>query len=180
VRDFVKPFPGARIIDLGCGTAEVLRFLPGDVEYTGFDMSESYIEAARSRYGGRGRFICAKVEDFNLASVDSPGEAVAGQFDIAIAFGVLHHLGDSEARRLFRSAREALKPGGRLVTLDSAFTSGQSYLSRYLVSKDRGQNVRYPDAFAGLGEDSFASIEVTPLRNALRIPFDHAILVCRT
>lgn len=188
IQDFLKPFAGARILDIGCGTAELLRYLPESVDYTGFDMSEAYIDSARKRYGHRGHFTCAAVEQFAAAhpavpdsgaapGTASPGTAEPG-FDIAVAFGVLHHLGDADGRQVFRSARKLLKPGGRLVTIDPAFLPDQSYLSRYVAAHDRGQDVRFPEAYAGLGRDCFSRIEVTVLHKALRIPTDHAVLVC--
>ncbi len=178
VKDFLKPFPGARILDIGCGTAELLRYLPEDVDYTGFDMSEAYIDSARKRFGKRGHFIRATVEEFAASHQSTKGTESSSGFDIAVVFGVLHHLGDEEGRQVFRSAQKILNPGGRLVTLDPAFIPGQSYLSRYVASHDRGQNVRFPEAYADLAKESFSRIEVTVLHKALRIPTDHAVLVC--
>jgi SAM-dependent methyltransferase len=178
IRDFLKPFAGARILDIGCGTAELLRHLPADVEYTGFDLSQAYIDAARRRYGARGRFIHSRVSAFESEGRGMEG-AEPGRYDIAMAFGVLHHLDDGEARQVFQGARRALKPGGRLVTLDPAYIPDQSVLSRFVVSHDRGRNVRYPEAYAELGRDCFADIEVTVLPKILRIPADNAVLVCR-
>lgn len=183
IRDYLKPFPGARIFDIGCGTAELLHHLPDDIEYTGFDMSAAYIAAARKSHGARGRFVCSKVSAFEAADRsdaqgNTDGSDSAG-YDIAMAFGVLHHLDDAEARQLFQSARRILKPGGRLVTLDPAFVPGQSFLSRLVVSHDRGQNVRTPEAYMELGRGSFPEIVSSVLPKVLRIPADSAVLVCR-
>jgi SAM-dependent methyltransferase len=188
IREYLKPFTGARIFDIGCGTAELLHHLPDDIEYTGFDMSAAYIAAARKRHGARGKFVCSKVSAFETAGRsgaedNAGGSAGAGNadagYDIAMAFGVLHHLDDEEARQLFQSARRMLKPGGRLVTLDPAFVPGQSFLSRFVVSHDRGQNVRTPEAYMELGRGSFPDIVSAVLPKVLRIPADSAVLVCR-
>lgn len=169
IRDCLKPFPGARILDIGCGTAEILPLLPVDVHYTGFDMSAAYIEAAKQRYGGRGTFTCETVVAFAPAD---------GKFDIAMAFGVLHHLSDEESRKVFDGARQALKPGGRMVTIDPSFVPDQSPFAHFLVSRDRGRNVRVPQAYAALARDAFPHVEVATWHNALRMPYDHAILEC--
>ncbi|RYE84967.1 MAG: class I SAM-dependent methyltransferase, partial [Myxococcales bacterium] len=52
-RDHLRPRPGDVLVDIGCGTAEILRYLPGGVRYYGFDLSPEYIEAARERHDGR-------------------------------------------------------------------------------------------------------------------------------
>ena len=36
----VRPVPGQRILDIGCGPGDILQFL-GDTEYCGLDLSES-------------------------------------------------------------------------------------------------------------------------------------------
>ena len=178
IREVLKPFPGARILDIGCGTAEILHLLPDDIDYTGFDMCPAYVEAARRRHGGRGRFTCEKTEAFHPDGAD--GNGPARDFDIAMAFGVLHHLEDGEGRQVFRSARKALKPGGRFVTIDPAFVPDQAPLARLIVSRDRGRNVRFPQAYAALGWDVFPEIGISTWHNALRMPYDHAILECHT
>ena len=178
IRDFLKPFAGARILDIGCGTAEILRHLPLDVDYSGFDMSRAYIDAARRAHGARGRFVCSTVTA-SQSGGELTEEAETGGYDIAMAFGVLHHLDDGQARQVFRDARRALKPGGRLVTLDPAYIPNQTFLSRFVVSHDRGRNVRYREAYADLARESFSDIEATVLPRILRIPADNVVLVCR-
>jgi SAM-dependent methyltransferase len=178
IRDCLKPFPHARILDIGCGTAEILALLPMDVEYTGFDMSPNYLESARRRFGKRAVFTCDKVKMFHS---DDPLEFKKhfGEFDFVIALGVLHHLNDEEGTDLFQTARKALKPNGRLLTMDPTFVPNQSFLSQFSISHDRGQNVRSPEAYAALGEDSFTQRNLTVWKNALWIPYDHALLDCR-
>jgi 2-polyprenyl-3-methyl-5-hydroxy-6-metoxy-1,4-benzoquinol methylase len=177
IQEVLRPFSGARILDIGCGTAELLQYLPMDIEYTGFDMSPAYIDAAQKRYGNRGTFTCEKVNLFEPEDIQTktPGK---GGFDIVLAFGVLHHLNNEEGRQLFSSAREALKPGGRLVTIDPTFVKHQSVLAHFMVSRDRGRNVRFPEGYASLGENIFANISVSIWHNALRMPYDHAVLEC--
>lgn len=181
IRECLKPFDGARILDIGCGTAELLGLLPSHIDYTGFDRSPAYIEAARRRYGPRGRFVCGDVEAFGEGKMENGKmeDGVRGaSYDIVLAFGVLHHLDDGEVRQVFRRAKQALKPAGRMVTMDPAFVPDQSPLARFVVSRDRGRNVRFPGAYADLAREAFGDIRVSVWHDALRIPYDHAILEC--
>jgi len=46
--EHAQPAPGEKILDIGCGPADVLERLP-KVNYTGFDISAEYILAAKQR-----------------------------------------------------------------------------------------------------------------------------------
>src|SRR5690606_18649060 len=113
IRQYVRPRWGDRILDIGCGPGDIVRFLRPGVEYVGFAESPAYIRTARRRYGRRAEFHCARVRDTTLDEQES--------FDIVLAFGILHHLDDPEAQDLFRLAFKALRPGGRLFTLDGCY-----------------------------------------------------------
>ena len=43
---------------------------------------------------------------------------------------------------LFRLAKRALKPGGRMVCLEPTFLEHQSRMSRWLLNQDRGKGIR--------------------------------------
>lgn len=163
--------PGVRVLDIGCGTAEILPHLPDQVEYWGFDLSEQYIAAAQARFGDRGHFRCADVGQF-------VGPDELHDMDLVLASGVLHHLDDPESQSLISIAWNALGVEGRLITIDPTYAPGQSRLSRWVVSRDRGQSVRTPEGYRALAAERFAHVEVSIRHNLLRIPFSHCVMVC--
>src|SRR5262245_49135475 len=171
VREYVRAREGDRVLDIGCGPADILDYLP-KVEYVGFDINPSYIDSARRRYAGRGEFHCARVSEKAAAT------EYADSFDIVLATGILHHLDDAEALEMFDVARRALKPGGRLVTLDGCYAPGQSKIATYLLSRDRGQFVRTPQAYEALARQRFGSVTVSVRHDTLRIPYTHIVLEC--
>jgi SAM-dependent methyltransferase len=168
VRDHVRPWTHARVLDLGCGPGEFFDYL-GDVRYTGIDVSADYIAYARVRFGDRAEFY---VNDATAIDVS------AGRFDLAVSLGVLHHLDDAEARQLLRSAARALGPTGRMVTLDGAFVQAQSRAARFIISRDRGRHVRTPDAYMELAASAFSDITLVIREDLLRIPYTHCVLEC--
>src|SRR5208283_593511 len=107
VSHYLRPRPGDRILDIGCGPANILNFLPEDIEYVGFDASPEYINSARRRFGSRGTFQCALITRELVGYFSG--------FDIATAQGILHHLDFPAALDLLEIARAALKPEGRLL-----------------------------------------------------------------
>ena len=151
-RTLVKPFDGCRILDIGCGTSNILNHLPTTVLYDGLDLSHDYIQYARKRWAGRGcRFECRAIEDSGL-----PQKAT---YDVVLAIGVLHHLDYYAAKELIRSAYRVLKSGGALVTYDPVIIPNQNRIARCIMEHDRGRYIRtvgeyfhllYPD-FDGLG-----------------------------
>jgi SAM-dependent methyltransferase len=170
VSEFVKPRPGDKVLDIGCGPGDMLAFLP-NVDYLGLDISSDYIDAARTRYGSTGRFLCA---DVSAAAI---GDEV-GTFDLVLATGVVHHLDDDQAAALFRLARAALRPGGRLITYDGCYTPEQSRLARWVLSKDRGQFVRERDEYVRLASAHFTKVDAHVRHDLLRIPYTHLIMYC--
>jgi SAM-dependent methyltransferase len=169
VREYVEPRGRVSVLDLGCGPATLLESLPRSTEYVGCDANARYIDHARRRYGSRGRFICCNVAG-ELSEV--------GLFDRVIATGLLHHLTDGEAYRLFESACKHLVPGGMLVARDVTLIEGQSRAVRWLISKDRGQCVRTPDGYRALADRVFPKVEVQVRTGLLRVPYTHCILRC--
>jgi SAM-dependent methyltransferase len=166
VREHVRPFPGARVLDVGCGPGDLVRHL-GDVRYVGVDVSEPYIERARRLYGDRAEF---RVGDATDLDDDLRG------FDFVLAFGVVHHLDDEGAHRLFAGAGRALAPGGRVVAVDPAFANGQPRAARFVISRDRGNNVRTAEAYARLAEGALRDVTVRTRGDLLRIPYTHCVL----
>ncbi len=169
VDHYVGPRPNLRVLDVGCGPGDLIDYLPG-VVYTGTDLSGSYIASARRRFGDRGRFFAGRIADLDPAEL--------GQFDVVIAKSVLHHIDEDEALHLFDVASGALAEGGRLVTLDAAYTSDMSRAARFVVSRDRGQSILAPAGYESLARRAFAEVEMSVHHDLLRIPYTHVFMSC--
>jgi len=65
----------------------------------------------------------------------------------------------------------SLAPHGRLVCLESCFLLRQAPLSRWLVSRDRGKNVRYEYEWKALVAKVFERFETHILTGHIRIPY---------
>lgn len=170
VERYVRPQEGDRVLDVGCGPADILDALPS-VTYVGFDMSRDYIQSARRKYGARGEF-----------EVGTVNEAMIGKhngFDLVLANGVLHHLPDKDATALFTLAKAALKPGGRLVTFDGCYVESQSSIARFLLKKDRGEHVRDKESYLSLAAGVFSDVIASVTDDLLRVPYTHLIMECR-
>lgn len=168
IAEYVRPQPGDRILDIGCGPADDLAYMPEAIKYVGFDVSSSYVEAAKRRWGDRGEFFQARVSQTLLTD---------RQFDIIIANGVIHHLSDDEVHELLTLAHSLLTPGGRLVSKDPVYVSHQRRVARFLARRDRGGHVRTVDSYLQLAAEVFDDVVIHLRDDMLRVPYDHAILV---
>jgi 2-polyprenyl-3-methyl-5-hydroxy-6-metoxy-1,4-benzoquinol methylase len=168
-REAWRVTPGMRVIDIGCGPGDVLDVLP-DVEYLGIDISSRYITQAQRHYGSRGQFITGT--SAVLRSMSGVGAA-----DLVICTGVMHHVDEVHARELLADALFSLKPGGRFVSLEPTFLRHQSALSKWIISKDRGQSIRAELGWRTLAESAgFSQVHTSVLTGLLRLPYTHILI----
>ena len=170
MESYVRPKPGDRVVDLGCGLGAGIEYLPSGVFYVGVDISHEYIQAARDKFGGRGIFVCASVNKVDLSQF--------APFDIAMAFGVLHHLDDATVSEMVRLVSRAMRPGGRLVTIDPCPVAGQPRLAKLLIAHDRGGYVRTAQAYCDLLA-SYGQLEAEVVSDMLRVPFSFMVTTLR-
>ena len=152
--------PGDRVLDVGCGPAYYFDRLP-EVDYIGFDTSETYVAYARQQYGKRGDFRCESFTAEHLAQL--------GQFDVILLFGLLHHLDDAQCAALLDLSARALKPGGRVVSCDTTLHEGQRRVSRWMAENDRGEYVRRPQSYDRMAQASFGEVETQLIDAVTRV-----------
>jgi SAM-dependent methyltransferase len=151
----LKPVAGQTVLDLGCGTGDLARFLNPDSLYIGVDNNAAYLSVSESTdlSAQFGRFFVnadlASLEDLELPAADA-----------AIALGVLHHLSDPQVLNLLRAVRKFLKPGGSLVTVDPVFVPDQAASARVMMALDRGRYVRHIEHYKFLFEEACQGAEV--------------------
>lgn len=104
-----------RLLDVGCGTGRTLDFIKQAwprLPATGLDLSDAYVAEAR-RHLRRWCWL-----DLVIANGEAIPFASASQDAVTCVF-LLHELPPAVRRRCFEEFARVLKPGGRLVTVDS-------------------------------------------------------------
>jgi demethylmenaquinone methyltransferase/2-methoxy-6-polyprenyl-1,4-benzoquinol methylase len=104
--------PGARMLDLACGTGDIAlaaaAAVPG-ARVTGVDASARMIERARGRAGGTADLLFVEGDMARLGFSDSSVDAITAGYAFRNA---------PDHRTALAEAVRVLRPGGMLVTLD--------------------------------------------------------------
>lgn len=168
VAAFIAAHPGDTVLDVGCGPADILRYLPA-VDYVGLDLNPQYLAEARSRH--------PQASFFEMDIRALPPEWLQ-RFDRILAQGVLHHFGDDDAVALLKRIGSLLAPGGRLITVDPAFARDQSVIARVMAVLDRGRHVRTVEEYERLARRVFDRVNVSVRHDLMRIPYTHLLMEC--
>ena len=137
VSRILKTLPSkSAILDLGCGNGNILKELVKtrfSGTYYGVDFSENLIQKSRQMY--RGLETPAQFEAdfsvFDLLQSNWDAFPVSDEWEIILAFAVLHHIPGNEMRKnLFQNVHAILKPAGRFI-----FSVWQPQNSRRLVKR---------------------------------------------
>ncbi len=111
------PMPGARVLDVGCGTGvflPILAELVGETgRVTGVDHAADFVDTARRRVNELGLGDRVEVFEGNALDLPFPGAA----FDAAHCERMLMHLEDPTAA--LREMRRVVRPGGAVVVVES-------------------------------------------------------------
>ena len=170
IQRYVRPKPDDKVIEIGCGSAPALQWL-SDVQYIGFDINPDCIAHARRTYGSRGTFV---VGDSQSIRDDSRFRDA----DIVMALAVLHHLDDQDAAHCIRFAYDTLKENGRFMSYDPCWMPNQGAISKYIMSMDRGRNIRSEQQYRQLATKVFNNVDVWVETKPLRIPYVGIVLEC--
>lgn len=169
-RDYIKAKPADRVLDIGCGPANMVEFLPNNIEYVGFDDSELYIKNANKKFPQKNYSFYQERVNF--------AQDFTEKFDIIMANAILHHIDDNEAEKLISFAASNLKENGRFITHDGCFVEGQSSLKKWLLKNDRGKFVRTKEDYFKIFAKYFKNINVVVREDLYKIPYTVIIFSC--
>jgi SAM-dependent methyltransferase len=117
----LAPSPGERGLDVGCGpgflTCELARAVGETGRIVGIDASEEMLASARARAERENVADRVELRPADAARLDFPAES----FDFAVAVQVYLYVPDVECA--LGDAARVLRPGGRLVVVDTDWDS---------------------------------------------------------
>ena len=168
VNEFFQVKKGISILDLGCGTASILPLLDNEIEYTGVDFSQKYIDYAKRKYPNY-TFFCSDI--CNRVSLN-------GQFDVIISEGVMVALTDEELVRMFRNIVINSNKNTRIILSDSNYKESGSRLEKFFLNNQRYKNFRTRDDYIKLIEQFFNIRRIMEFEKVYRIPYSKIVFEC--
>jgi SAM-dependent methyltransferase len=158
--------PGDRVLDVGCGPADVLAALPAGVRYTGLEPHPPYLAGARRRFGPTADLRGARVEELPAGAV----------FERVLLMGVLHHLPDPEASALLRACLARRAPGGELVALEPCPRPGRGWVEQQLYAIDLGRFVRSEQSLRAMVCAGAPAARFDVWEGMLRVPYTYVVV----
>jgi ubiquinone/menaquinone biosynthesis C-methylase UbiE len=140
-----------RLLDIGCGTGRFLDFVKQTwprLQTIGLDMSDAYVRHAKRHLRHRSRisFVIGKAEAIPVP--DGSQDAVTSIF-------LFHELPPNVRRSALRECGRVLKPGGRLILLDSLQRDDQPDYDGLLQRFPRNYHEPY---YASYTRENFAAL----------------------
>lgn len=130
----LEPLDFSSVLDLGCGTGNVLCLLlrqRPEIRAYGLDLSGKMLEVARRKLGERAELTRGDAE-----SLPYPDR----RFDAVICCKSFHHYPDPAA--VLREVRRVLRPGGTLLLCDTALRFPVRQAVNFALLFGRGGDVR--------------------------------------
>ena len=158
-----------KILDIGCGPAQIIEHLP-QCDYYGYDIDQRSIQYAKKKYYQKNfHFYCKKFNKTELKRLP--------KFDFIIFFGILHHLSNKEVYEILKLCKKIMKKNSKLLTEDPIFLENQNPIAKFLIKKDRGLNVRIKREYLALLKNHFKKIK-NKVTHQYFIPYTWITTIC--
>ena len=158
-----------KILDIGCGPAQILEHIP-QCDYYGYDIDDRSIQYAKKKYHQKNyHFYCKKFNKTELKKLP--------KFDFIIFFGILHHLSNKEVHEILKLCKKIMKKNSKLLTEDPILLENQNVIAKFLIKKDRGLNVRDKQEYINLLKKHFKKIK-NKVTHQYFIPYTWFTTVC--
>ena len=158
------------ILDIGCGPAEIIDYIPS-CKYYGFDIDKRSINYAKKKYNNKNyHFFCKKFRSREIRKLP--------QFDFVILFGIMHHLKNSQVNDILKLCKKKMKKNSKLLTEDPIFIKNQNLIAKFLIKNDRGTNVRKQTEYVALLKSHFTKISFK-ISHQIFSPYTWFTTICK-
>jgi len=148
------------VLDLGAGTGLFSYFIylvRPELNYTLTDLSPEMLNEAKNRFKG--------LKNFQFQELNFSIDVLPGKYDLIISALSIHHLDDTEKKKLYKKIYESLNENGLFINADQVLGRSNGFDSFYKDSwkesvKESGlEDSAIESAFERMKFDKFATLE---------------------
>ena len=114
-------------------------------------------------------FFCKK---FNINEINK-----LPKFDYVFLFGIIHHLNNTELKKIIFLIKKILKKNGKLLILDNILIKKQNIIARALIKLDKGNYIRNLSDYEFFLKNNFNKFSYSII-NQKFIPYTWFTSVC--
>lgn len=124
--DLLAPRKGERVLDAGCGRGgATVRIAARGADVVGVDLLPENVAEAQARFGGDPRVRFAVGDVTRLSGCTADVDLSDGSFDAILCLEAAFHFGAKGRRAFLEESWRLLRPGGRLVLVDFAWSDSR-------------------------------------------------------
>lgn len=152
VTPLIEAYPHGSILEIGCGTGELLKFLHCN-RYVGIDVNKTYFDYATEHFGNKKR-------TFMLLDAKKMSRSPE-TFDLVLMINMIHHLSDANFSAILKRLSTHIR-FRRLIIIDSKPDIG--IFNSILMKADGGDYFREIEAIQKIVEKYFVIETKTIIR----------------
>ena len=170
---FLNQGDNIKILDLGCGTSNILKFLTlskkeKNISYVGIDVSEKYIEYTKKKFPDGVYFVQSVCDQINVDM----------KFDLIICLAVMAALDDDKLKDMFGVICSKANMSTKIILSDMNCRENANALEKFFYRNERNSYVRREEEYRQIITQYFNIDKVHYWDNVYRIPYSKVIFEC--
>lgn len=157
-----------KVLDVGCGTSNIVKFFGNNIDYVGFDCSKKYIEYSRKKYP-KFSFLNKSV----LEKIDTTQD-----FDVIISLGVMAALNDETLKDMCSILCTYANKNTKFLLADMNYSENASKLEKFLCKNERNSYIRGEQDYINILSQFFNIEKIHHWDKVYRIPYHKVIFEC--
>lgn len=168
VNDYLKIKDGFNVLELGCGTGNIARFISKNVNYTGMDFCPNYINYVKNKF-----------PYFKFFNKDL-GKAWESDctYNLVYAEAILSAMSEEQVHNLCESIKKCTNNESRIVFSDMNYSDSLGYFQKMLYKSERNNVIRSKDEYVTLLTKYFNIDNISVMEHIYRIPYSKLIFEC--
>lgn len=139
IKDIIVKVNPSLVIELGCGTGAMLKYLDKNISYIGIDNNKNYFKYIKKKDLNHITFLFIHERD-----ITTDFDSLFSKYDdkkCILINGVLHHLDNNQDIKVINNCKKIMKKGDLLLIIEP-ISDQKNIIGKILTKLDRGKFIR--------------------------------------